>query len=598
MATVPFDIPAGVVRHGTDSESAGRWRDVNYVRWENGSLRPIGGWHAREDRTDTANTVEVTLGTNVKARAALAWKSTSGTAWIAAGSFNNLFSINEAGTVTSILTSTISGATDGAAENVGYGKYLYGKGFYGEPRPTSGVLGDGSTWSLDSWGEYLVAVNSHDGVLRQWTLTGTADQISTTDSAFPANNDSVVVTEERFLFALGADNDPAKIKWCDREDNTTWTPSATNEAGDIILDTVGKIQLGLQVRGRTLILTTTDAHVATYSGPPAVYGFEKVGSNCGAVSRHCAVAHEQGAFWMGTNGFYFYDGQSVRDIPCDVQDYVFKGMNFEQQGKIYAVKNSKFNEIWWFYPSTSTAENDRYVYYDYKENHWGIGILDRTAGVDAGVHRTPIWFSATGKVYDHETGYTHEHTDNEEQVFSYAESGPVEAGQGERIINVTKVIPDHKAQGEYNLVFKTRNYPNDPETTKGPFSATSPTNVRLQGRQFRLRIDPNGKEINYYDLAQEALKVAVGIQSPYTDVYINGRHILDINDDGDVSASDSSGILAHGAGTQNYDWITNEVIPYTLANYPATAVVFDVTYNTQDWTLGNLKLETKLGGAR
>ena len=41
----------------------------------------------------------------------------------------------------------------------------------------------------------------------------------------PINNKGMVVTEERFIFLLGAGGDPRKVQWCDKENNTVWTPS-------------------------------------------------------------------------------------------------------------------------------------------------------------------------------------------------------------------------------------------------------------------------------------------------------------------------------------------------------------------------------------
>lgn len=47
MALISLDIPAGVVNQGTDYNSEGRWRTANLVRWEQGSMRPVGGWQQR-----------------------------------------------------------------------------------------------------------------------------------------------------------------------------------------------------------------------------------------------------------------------------------------------------------------------------------------------------------------------------------------------------------------------------------------------------------------------------------------------------------------------------------------------------------------------
>ena len=153
---------------------------------------------------------------------------------------------------------------------------------------------------------------------------------------------------------------------------------------------------GLRMRGRTLILTSTDAHIATYSGPPFVYGFERVGTSCGLIARKAAVAIEHGAFWMGKENFFMFDGSIAKQMPCDVADYVFGDINDNQISKTYAVHNSEYGEIWWFYPSGNSTENDSYVAYDYSAGHWEIGRIDRTAGVDQGIFDDPIHSGALG----------------------------------------------------------------------------------------------------------------------------------------------------------------------------------------------------------
>jgi hypothetical protein len=295
----------------------------------------------------------------------------------------------------------------------------------------------------------------------------------------------MMVTEERFVFALGAGGNPRKVQWCDREDNTTWTPAATNEAGDIELQTNGTILAGLRTRGQALILTDQDAHTATYSGPPFVYGFERVGTSCGLIAPLAAASVDAGAIWMGRRSFFLYSGGQVQEIPCDVGDYVFSDMNTDQRSKIAAVPNAQWNEIWWFYPSGGATECDRYVAYDYVENIWMTGELDRTSGVDRGVFREPMWISSGGELYEHEIGYTYG------SATPYAETGPISIGAGDNVMRVTSLIPDEKTQGDVQAKFKTRFYPNASETEHGPFTMSNPTDVRFTGRQVRMRVEGN-----------------------------------------------------------------------------------------------------------
>ena len=376
MPLVPLKLPAGFYRNGTDFDASNRWRDGSLVRWRDGSLRPIGGWQEKK------------VGFSVNpVRGAHAWEANNNTAYFAGGTWNELKVMTGAGTVSDITPTSMTLGREHAALNLGFGGGFYGTGFYGTQRPSTGTYSEATTWSLDNWGEYLVGVHYDTGDLVEWQLNPSNPAAIIANS--PSNNLGLVVTEERFIFALGAGGNPRKVQWCDKEDNTLWTPSATNEAGDILLQTAGQIMQAIKTRGQTLIITDLDAHSAKYIGPPYVYGFDRVGTACGAVSRLSAVDTDMGAFWMGQRGFFRFDGNSVQELPCDVHDYVFDDLNTNQQSKIWAFSNTEFSEIWWFYPSSNSLEIDRYVAYDLLENHWLIGNLSRTGGTPRGVFRQP-----------------------------------------------------------------------------------------------------------------------------------------------------------------------------------------------------------------
>ena len=190
---------------------------------------------------------------------------------------------------------------------------------------------------------------------------------------------------------------------------------------------------------------------------------------------------------MGNGGFFRFDGNLVSEIPCDVHDYVFSDMNTSQKSKTWAFTNGQFGEIWWFYCSSSSTEIDRYVALDYKENHWLIGNLSRTSGAPRGVFEYPMLMGADGAMYDHEVGLSYAVAGTEQSVF--AESGPISIGNGDNIMQVTDLIPDEKTQGDVDVTFKSRYYPNDTEYTHGPYTPSSPTAVRFSGRQIRMRVE-------------------------------------------------------------------------------------------------------------
>ncbi|BAQ90146.1 hypothetical protein [uncultured Mediterranean phage uvMED] len=586
MPLIPLDLKAGFYRNGTDLDASNRWRDGSLVRWRDGSLRPIGGWQSMKSGF-CANPI----------RGAHAWEDNGGTAYFAAGSYNELKAMTGAGTVYTITPSTMSAGREDAALNLGFGGGFYGTGYYGTQRPATGTYSEATSWSLDNFGQFLLGVHFDTGTLVEWQLGSSA--VAAPVANAPINNLGLVVTEERFVFLLGAGGNPRRVAFSDKENNTVWTPAATNEAGDIDLQTTGQIMQGLKTRGQTLIITDSDAFAAKYIGPPYVYGFDRVGTSCGAVSRMSAVDTDMGAFWMGQKGFFTFDGNSIKELSCEVHDYVFDDINVNQQSKIWGFSNAEFSEVWWFYPSAGSLEIDRYVALDLLENHWLIGDLSRTGGVPRGVFRTPlmggeraetitydvtvandsgnkyflsgysgsaptislkkgntyifdqsdatnsthpIQFSTTsdgthggGSAYSsgvtsvgtagsagsyvqivvsdstpstlyyycvNHSGmggtanviepvviYNHEQGLNYDSGSVFCETGPISIGNGDQVAKVTEVIPDEKTQGDVDLKFKTRFYPNATETTHGPFNPSNPTSLRFTGRQMRMRVE-------------------------------------------------------------------------------------------------------------
>ena len=301
----------------------------------------------------------------------------------------------------------------------------------------------------------------------------------------PTSNLGLVVTEERFIFALGAGGNSRKVQWCSFEDRNLWTPASTNQAGDTELQTSGQIMQGIRTRGQVFIITDVDAFRAVYSGPPDIYRFERVGTSCGTVTSRGAVDTDRGVFFIGQENFFLFDGNSVNTIKCDVHDYIFGDINTSQQSKIWGMGVPQYGEIWWFYPSANSTDIDRYVAYDYNENHWMIGELSRTSGVQRGVFRYPFMADYDGthaNIKEHEVGY------NVDNGTIFAETGPISIGNGDQIAKVSSVIPDEVTQGDVNMTFKTRFHPNDTETSHGPFTPANPTDARFSGRQLRMRV--------------------------------------------------------------------------------------------------------------
>ncbi len=471
---VKIQLPPGLFRNGTKYEAAGRWYDGNLMRWVEGYPQPIGGWR----RAQNISGGDLSALTGVP-RAALAWRSASGTPQLAVGTHSKLY-VLVAGVVSNITPSTLV-AGDQNSEFVGgtYGAGLYGVGVYGTGSGAL-VLDEADTWQLDTFGDYLVGVLTDDGKL--WVWEGDTSVIASLATGAPTFCRGVVVTPERFLVALGAGGDGRKVQWAEQESTTEWLATDTNQAGDFTLQTSGRIMCGRRTRQQTLIWTDVDVHTMTYIGGDFIYSFALAGDNCGIIAPNAVATESTRAFWMGQNSFYLYDGY-VQPLPCEVHDHVFENFNRVAAAKVVAQTLAEFGEVWWFYPSAQSSENDRYVVYNYKENYWHFGQLARTAGVDRGAVSTPMMIGSDGFIYEHEIA------ESRGTEVPYLESGPLELDSGDRVVRIQRIVPDGAVLSDAQMYLYAAFYPTETEVKHGPYLLSNPTDTRITTRQVRVRIE-------------------------------------------------------------------------------------------------------------
>ena len=477
MGEINFALPAGIFHTGTERMAAGRWYSGNLVRWTSNTLRPIYCWNAHSPSAVVGSP-----------RALIAWKDNLANSWIGIGTHNHLYIMSKAGTLFDVTPTGFTAGSTNATFATGYGFGTYGTGTYGTPRPDTTSILDATVWSLDTFGQNLVGCTPDDRFLYTWVAPTTSTIAAKIANAPQA--DALVVTAEGFIFAL-ATTDPRTVSWCDQRNSTVWTPTATNQAGSFPLQTFGKVLCGKRLAGGTGIWTDTDLWVATYIGGTLIYGFNKIGNGCGVVSRQAVAVSNSQAVWMGPNGFWLYNG-FVSALKCDVQDYVFSNINRSQISKVTSVLNTQYGEVWWFYPSAGSNENDSAVVWNYNDNFWMTHAFARTAGSDSGgAFSFPLMVSPTDNlVYEHETGFSYG------GAVPYVESGPLEfapikstySGEGARVWQANAFVPDELLEGDVQASFKYRIYPNSPELVAGPYTLKPQTDVRFTARQAKLRI--------------------------------------------------------------------------------------------------------------
>jgi len=479
MALIPINLPPGVFRNGTSYQAKGRWYDANLVRWKNGQLQPVGGW-----QRITSAPIEG------KTRSLISWRDNAARRWLAIGTNEGLHVYNN-DQFNEITPEDFPAGRENSVYGLGFGAGKYGLEAYGTERAATGLILEAATWTFDTWGENLVACAPHDGQIYEWVVDDT-DPVGAAEviADAPTGVRAIIVSGERHLIALGADGDPRKIAWSDQEDNTEWTPSATNAAGDLQLVTTGLIQCGRRMPGQILVWTDVDLHVMRYLGQPFVYSVERVGEG-GIVGPNAHMAFGNTCVWMGDKGFWAFDGV-IRPLESEVQDYVFSDINLFQAAKITAAHISELGEIWWFYPSRNAVENDRYVIWNYRENHWSIGQIARTAWTDSGAFPYPIGAGTDGHLYQHEQGWTDNGASRIGQV--YAQSSPIELGNGDQVLAVRQLIPDGcpNVPTCTQVYFDVQQTPFGSATEFGPYTFSRPdgySDARFTGRQAKLKVE-------------------------------------------------------------------------------------------------------------
>ena len=293
----------------------------------------------------------------------------------------------------------------------GWGTYLWGDSTWGTERTISDVTLDAGNWSLDNFGEVLVAT-IFNGKTFTWNAGASgarsirASQTTTnfvTTSNPTATRISIVSDRDRHLFHLGTETtigdpstqDPMFVRFSNQEDLNTYAPTATNTAGTFRLDTGNEIRAAIQGKDYIFVSTDLAAYVIQFVGPPFTFSVRQVGTNCGCIGQH-AMSYANGAVWWmsAEGGFFAYDG-TVKALPSLVEDFVFStdgdnlGINLDSSDVVYSSPNSLYTEINWFYPKDGSDQIDRCVTYNYSENVWTTSSLDRTTYQDQGVFNAP-----------------------------------------------------------------------------------------------------------------------------------------------------------------------------------------------------------------
>ena len=406
------------------------------------------------------------------------------------------------------MTSVANATSTGAGTDV-QGVYLpvsvsttAGYRAWGEEADSGGITFELTQWSVDNWGEDIIANRRGNGIYYyDIDASSTPSRVAwVTANDTPSQVRSILTGNKRHLIAFGCsvyggDYSPMVVRWSDSEDYESWVPSATTTAGDVILTDGTEIVGAVRSRNAINVWTDNSLWLMQFVGGDSIFAFKQMGTNCGLIAPHAAVDFNGMTIWMGEDNFYAFDGQ-VRNLECTVKRYIFDRINKTNKDKVYAGINSEFKEIVWLYPSSDSDECDSYVVFNPVENYWVYGTGFWTTYSDKNVFTNTITTgtssSGSSYLYDNEPVSIYTGTGNT-ALTSYLESATFEIDDGSRIMFMDRMIPDFTMDNSGTLQFSitTKQYPANTSITKGPFEVTPTTqkiDLRARGREAAIRV--------------------------------------------------------------------------------------------------------------
>lgn len=483
MAFVPIQIPAGIERNNTPYDTPGQWWDMNLVRWQSGSVKPIGGW--------TRNT-GTPLDSGV--RKIYVWRDNNDVRHTLAGTDAKLYC--DAGNYTDITPSGFVPLPNGGGSFLGgYSSLTYSLSSFGNARPAPSLdFSIPKYWSFTNWGQDVILTANSDGSLYYYSVTSPTTA-PTVISTAPTVCQSVVVTDERHVmvtgYALSGTDYSHAVAWSSAEDYTDWNfSSVTNTAGFQQLSARSGLLKGVKVKEGILIFSYSDVFLGQYVGLPFVYGFQRI-SDTEMLSPDNIATFNGKAVWLSRTGFQLYQGGFVQPLQCPILNQIFAEMDPDSGPvRIHSSHHGLYPEIWWFYPTIGNRECNRYVIWNYAENWWAWGYLNRSAMFPAEVFKLPFMGAPDGNIYQHEDGWTDAGNPRFQNI--YAETGAIGLGNGDQLTEVRQaLIATGDGYSNLSTTFYGRNTPEGAERTFGPYLIRPDgyTDTRVTAREARMRFE-------------------------------------------------------------------------------------------------------------
>ena len=479
MANMPLSPPTGLTSDDTVFAAPGRWLNGSLARFYENGWQIKGGWERL--------TLETLGGV---CRAVFGWSDPNEELNIAFGTHLTLEAWRGGALYNITPAGFIAGQIDGTGGR-GHGTGAFGVGTFGTP---STVDYFPLTWSLSAFGGWLIANPRNQGI---YVWNTTAPGVAALIPTAPVRVTYALTVPQRQVIAFGCNEEvsgvfnPLCIRWSDIEDYTDWASLPSNNAGEYVLESGGRIVCARAVGDYLLVWTSVSVFLGTFLGDPGqTWKFERIGANCGAISPGAPVIKSQHAAWISPDRVHWQLtlGGEPTPMDCPVRAMFADHITAGQDDKIVGASTATFSELTWFWPDDRDGfETSRGL--TVGPGGWSRDLLKRSAYVDAGPHPFPIGVAPSGQVYWHEKGQSADGG----VLSGFIESTGIYLDEGDGGVMVNGVWPDFRGQvGVMRLSLLMREFPQAPERVHGPWNLTpgmSKKSFRCSGRIARVRFD-------------------------------------------------------------------------------------------------------------
>jgi hypothetical protein len=357
------------------------------------------------------------------------------------------------------------------------------------------------------FGDVVIATDN-SSKLQAWTL-GTSTTFADLAAAAPVAKYVTVVRD--FVVTANtfesAKQEQYRVRWSGINDETTWTPSATNQADFQDLADGGQI-MGIRGGEFGLILLERSIQRMSYIGSPLIFQFDNISRNKGCMVSGSVAQYQGLTFFLSDDGFYACDGQQVIPIGSEKVDRWFlDDVSENDYGSMSAAVDPVRKLILWNYKSKDGSR--KLIMYNFNTKKWTYGdagtdfisdassasstleeVDSLSASIDALATPLDSILFAGGKYFLGGTLATKVITYTGTPMTARIQTGDIEAG-GQSVVTLARPQVD---QGSATVAVASRRLLSEDVTFSTAVAADSDNRVPLRGsgKYHRIEVNPTG----------------------------------------------------------------------------------------------------------